>query len=614
MKQFLSAAFFILILQSFSIAQSVERICPPNWWVGMNNKNVQLMIHGDQIAAFDIVINYPGVEIYKTTRVENPNYIFLDLIIKNETNPGTIDLIFKNGKKQFIQKYELKAREKRNFAYGYSPNDFIYLLMPDRFSNGDPSNDIITGMLEDTMNRSNLGGRHGGDLQGIINHLDYIKNLGATATWCTPLIENDQKAWSYHGYASTDQYKIDPRYGTSDLYKKYVEESHKRNLKVVVDLVHNHVGSECWFVKDLPMKDFIHQWDSSFVRSNYRTSVKLDPYASAFDYKKMNEGWFDKHMPDLNQDNAFTANYLIQNNIWWIENYQVDGFRLDTYPYSDLNFLIQWKKAIDAEYPGFGIFGEVWVSGVGVQAYFQGDNHLNTGYNSLLPGLTDFNLYDALITGLNEDFGWYNGVTRLYHNLAQDYMYGDVMKNVLFVSNHDVSRFYSVVGEDMNKFKMGIAFIMTTRGMVQWYYGDEILMKNLTNPDGRVREDFPGGWANDSINKFNSANLNPQESEIFNYVSKLANWRKNSEVIRSGKLMQFIPEEGVYVYFRYTENKCVMVVMNSSAKDYTLDSNRFAERLNGYTSAKNVVTDKTENDLSKIVVKEMGAEVFELGR
>jgi neopullulanase len=613
MKKFL---LIVLMFVSTTIFAQIQQICPPNWWIGMQDSSVQLMIHGNNIGAYQLSINYPGVKLVSSTSVENANYLFADLVIDENTKPGLLQLQFKDGKSSFSFSYELKSREKRTFAYGLDASDFIYLLMPDRFANGDMSNDIVEGMQENTMDRNNPKGRHGGDLAGIIQHLDDIKELGSTATWCTPLFTNDQPKWSYHGYAATDHYAIDPRYGNSSLFKSYVDESHKRDLKVVVDIVHNHVGAEHWFIKDLPMADWIHQWDTTaLVKSNYRTSVKHDPYGSEFDKKKMNEGWFDGHMPDLNQDNKFLSEYIIQNNIWLIENYHIDGFRLDTYPYSDLDFLVDWAAAVENEYPGFGVFGEVWVNGVGVQGYFHGNNKLNTGYNSGLPGVTDFNLYDAVTSGFNEGFGWYNGVTRIYHNLSQDYLYGDVMKNVLFLSNHDISRIYSVLGEDMNKLKMAIAFTLTTRGMVQWYYGDEIGMKNFSHPeDGKVREDYPGGWPADGIDKFSNANLNAQEKEIYNYVQTIALWRKNSAAIKSGKLMQFIPENGVYVYFRYTDTETIMVILNTDKKAYTPDVTRFAERLNGFNSATDIVTGTTTNGIANIKVEGMQSGIYILNR
>ena len=561
-------------------------VAPPSWYIGMADSSLQVIIHASGIGAYDLSISYPGVHVIAISQVENPNYLFVDLVIDDQAQPGNIPFVFTSGKKSFTYAYPLLERKKRTFAYGLDAGDMIYLLMPDRFSNGDTANDIMPGTQERTVNRKDPKGRHGGDIQGMINHLDYISKLGATAIWCTPLIENDQPKWSYHGYAATDHYKIDPRYGTNEQYALFVQEAHKRDLKVVVDIVHNHIGSGHWLFEDLPMQDWIHRLDSGFVRSNYRTSVKNDPYASEYDYRRMNEGWFDFHMPDLNQDNPYLSKYIIQNNIWWIETYEVDGFRLDTYPYSDLKFLQDWALAINRQYPGFGVFGEVWVNGVGVQGYFHGDNAIDDGYNSYLPGVTDFTLYDALTTGLNEQFGWYEGMRRLYHTLTQDYVYGDVMKNVVFLSNHDISRFYSLVNTNTDKFKMAITFAMTTRGMIQWYYGDEIGMKNFVSPeDGKVREDFPGGWAGDSINKFERSNLTAEEKEIFDYVTGLANWRKNSDAIAHGKLMQFIPENGVYVYFRYTEKETVMVILNTNDKEYTLENKRMAERLNGFTTA-----------------------------
>jgi glycosidase len=607
--------FFILIsfVVSFTFSQNIERICPPNWWVNMNNNELQLMIHGDSIADYNLSINYPGITIQKISKVENPNYLFIDLVINANTTAGTFNINFKKGNESLSYKYELKQREKRTFNYGLDASDFIYLLMPDRFSNGDETNDVIAGMKETALNRNVLTDRHGGDLQGIINHLDYIENLGATAVWCTPLLENDMSVTSYHGYAATDHYKIDPRYGSNELYKKYSDESHARELKVVMDVVHNHVGTEHWFIKDLPMHNWINQWDT-FTRTNYRAFALMDNYASDYDKKLMSDGWFDKNMPDLNQRNPYLAKYVIQNNIWWIEYAHVDAFRLDTYPYSDLQFLIDWKKAIDKEYSGFGIFGEAWVQGIAVQAYFDENNNLKTGYNSLLPGVIDFNLYWSLLEAINGKFGWTDGVANIYLTLVQDYMYGDVFNNVIFLGNHDLSRFFSEAGEDVNKFKMAVAFLMTMRGIPQWYYGDEILMKNFTNPDGQVREDFLGGWSDDIENKYDVMNLKPDEKEAFNYVKKLANWRKNAAVIHTGKLMQFAPSDGVYAYFRYNNDACVMVVMNSKEKEVLLDIKPYAERLTGYSRAKNVISDVSISNPTQITIPAMSCEIFELTR
>ena len=594
-----------------AFAQNIQQICPPNWWAGMNDPSVQLMIHGENIAAYDMKVNYPGVEVFSVSKVENPNYVFVNLILSKDVKPGTMNLEFSNGTSVFTQPYVLNQREKRSVAYGLNSQDFIYLIMPDRFSNGDSTNDIASDMNEKYYGRTSLTSRHGGDIQGIINHLDYIKNLGVTAVWCTPLLENNQEEWSYHGYAATDHYKVDKRFGSNELYKKYATESHKRNVKVVMDIVPNHCGSQHWMIKDLPMKDWVHQWDT-YTKTNYRTPALLDQYGSEHDKKLMLDGWFDKHMPDLNQQNPFVAKYLIQNYIWWVEYSHVDGFRIDTYTYNDLKFMQDAASAIFNEYPGFGMFAETWVDGVGVQGYFNGNNNLNTGYNSLLPGVTDFELLWSINNMVQKPFGWSEGLGSIYLKLTQDYLYGDANKNVVFLGNHDLSRFFSVAGEDVNKMKLATTFILTTRGIPQWYYGDEILMKNFTNPDGRVREDFPGGWQGDSINKFKVENLKGDEKDYFNYVKTLATYRKTSVPITQGKLMQFVPYDGVYVYFRYTDTQCVMVIMNTTDKQVDLSTKNYAERMQGFTKGKNIMTNAELTNLNIIAIPAMSAQVLEL--
>lgn len=611
MKKIFSLIVFLQII-FFAFAQQVQHVSPPNWWVGMHNPNLQLLIHGENITGSVITINYPGVELVSTEYVQNPNYIIINLLIDSTTKPGTMQFEFKASKKSFSFSYELKKPEPRNYNYGLDGGDFIYLLMPDRFANGDTTNDSFKTMQETDVDRNSMLKRHGGDLQGIINHLDYIQSLGVTAIWTTPMIENDQPLYSYHGYATTDNYNIDPRIGTNELYKEYVNACHKRNIKVVMDIVHNHVGDQHWFIRDMPMEDWVNVWPE-FTRTNYRTSSLHDMYASESDKKLMSDGWFDTHMPDLNQRNTFVANYLIQNNIWWIEYAQVDAFRLDTYPYSDLEFLIDWKKAIDLEYPGFGVFAEVWVDGVGVQGYFAGDNNLNTGYNSLLPGVTDFTLYEAMHKGLNENFGWYEGLRRIYHTLSQDYIYSNsAFNNVLFLSNHDVSRIYSVLEKNLDKTKMAAIFFMTTRGIPQWYYGDELLMEAFGNPMDALRPDFPGGWQSDTINKFETKNISGAEKEYFEFIKTLANWRKDNPVFEYGKLMQYIPEDGIYVYFRYTDDASVMVILNSNEEEKIVATKRFYERLHTYTKGKNVISGETLSDLKTITIPKQSGLVIEL--
>lgn len=595
----------------FSFAQQIQHIAPPNWWVGMQNPNLQLMIHGENISASKITIAYPGVTVYKTTTVENPNYIFLDLIIAPDTKPGTVQIAFSNAAQSFTYPYQLDARTPRNNKYGLNGGDFIYLLMPDRFANGNAANDIITSMHETDIDRSSVTKRHGGDLQGIIDHLNYIEQTGATAIWTTPMLTNDQPLYSYHGYAITDHYNIDPRIGDNNLYKQYADACHQRNIKVVLDVVHNHVGDKHWFIQDLPMHDWINQWDT-FTRTNYRIISLLDDYASASDKKLMSDGWFDTQMPDLNQRNPFLATYLIQNNIWWVEFAHVDAFRMDTYPYSDLQFLIQWKKAIDTEYPGFGFFAEVMVDDIAIQSYFSGKQSNYPGYNSMLPGLVDFTLQKAMFRGLNESFGWNEGLRRIYNSLAQDYVYGDAYNNVVFASNHDESRMYSMFNKNLSKNKMAAAFIMTTRGIPQWYYGDEILFEGYANPLDALRPDFPGGWEGDAVNKFDINNLKGDEKEFYTYIRTLANWRKNNPVFANGKLMQYLPENGVYVYFRYTDTACVMVLLNSNISESTVDTKRFNERMDTYTKGKNVITGEWIANLQTITIPKQSALVIEL--
>ncbi|MEZ5013577.1 MAG: glycoside hydrolase family 13 protein [Chitinophagales bacterium] len=600
---------FLLSFSSFS--QPVDRIDPPSWWVGMHNPEVQLMMHGKGIAQFDISTDYPGVQIYQVHKVENPNYLFVDLIISDTAKAGTISFHFNKGKMQFQTDFALMAREKRSMPYGLAGDDLIYLIMPDRFSNGDTTNDAFADMAEPTANRNEIYTRHGGDLQGVINHLDHIKQLGMTAIWLTPPMENDQPSWSYHGYAITDNYNIDKRMGDNALFKTYAAACHKNDLKVVLDVVPNHIGSGSYLMKDMPMHDWVHQFDT-YTKTNYRAFSLADPHASAEDKMLMADGWFDKHMPDVNQSNPFVAKYITQNCIWWIEYAQVDAFRIDTYTYSDLDFLVQWKKDINAEYPGFYMFGEVWTEGNAVQAYFAGNNNINSGYNSMLDGVTDFNLYWSMLEGLNGNFGWVTGLGKIYLDLTQDFLYQHPEMNAIFLGNHDLDRIYSAIGEDPDKMKMAIAFLMTMRGIPQWYYGDEILMKNFKAPDGLVRSDFPGGWPGDSINKFNGKNLTPAENDIYTYTKTLANWRHGNDAIKNGKLMHFAPENDMYVYFRYTDTHCVMVVMNSSADEKTLDTKRFAERMTGFTKAKNVATGATVSDLSSLQIAGKSCLVLEL--
>jgi len=527
---------------------------------------------------------------------------------------GKFPIIFaQKGKKKLQYQYELKNREQSDSRIqGITNKDLIYLLMPDRFANGDPKNDVVKGMAETKLNRDSMYYRHGGDIQGVINHLDYIKDLGVTAIWMTPEIENDMPLASYHGYAATDNYKIDARYGTNELFKTYVDQVHAKGMKVVKDVVHNHIGTGHYLFKDLPMKDWVNQWPA-YTQTSYRDQPVMDIYAANADKKRMLDGWFVPSMPDLNQRNPFVQNYITQNHIWWVEYAGIDGLRLDTYPYSDPVYMADWAKKMQAEFPTLGIFGETLVNSVASQAFFTGGNTVNGGFETNLPGITDAVLKDAIYEALNGKSGWTDGIYRLYATLAQDFLYKDPSKNVIFMDNHDMSRFYSMVNEDMNKYKAGLTLLLTMRGIPQVYYGTEILMKNYSNPDGLVRSDFPGGWKEDKVNKFTPAGRTTAENDAFNYFRTLANFRKSSEALQTGKMTQYVPQDGIYVYFRYSESNPsapVMVVINTEDKEIQLNNARFSERIGTANTASNVMTGELLNDIKTITVPAKGTLVL----
>jgi glycosidase len=607
---------FFLLLSSTVFAQSkLERIEPMNWWVGMHNPKLQLLIHGNQIAGYEVRIDYPGVKLLEVHKVENPNYLFADLEISATAKAGKMTIgFFLNGKKRFENVYELKDRtQNANRIQAVTNKDLIYLLMPDRFSNGDPKNDVVKGMKETKLNRDSMYYRHGGDLQGVINKLDYLKDLGITALWMTPEIENDMSLASYHGYAATDHYKIDPRYGSLALYKTLVDKVHEKGMKIVKDIVHNHMGTEHWFFKDMPMKNWVNEWPV-FTQTSYRDEPVMDPHTSKADQKKMLDGWFVPTMPDFNQRNPYVQNYITQNHIWWVEYAGIDGLRLDTYPYNDPEYMKDWANKIKAEFPTLSIFGETLVNSAAAQAYFTGGNTVSRGFDTELPGVTDAVMKNAIYEALNGKSGWTDGVFRLYTTIAQDFLYQDADRNVIFLDNHDMSRFYSMVNEDLNKYKSGMALLLTLRGIPQVYYGTEILMKNYSNPDGLVRSDFPGGWAGDKSDKFTAAGRSPQENEAWNYFRTLANYRKNSPALQSGKMMQYVPENGLYTYFRYLPEggKTVMVIVNGDDQAKNLETARFAERMSGATTAINIITKEQLNTLKTIAVPAKGTLVLEL--
>ena len=544
------------------------------------------------------MLSSTDIKILKVHHPENQHYLFVDIEIAKNARSQKVNFSFVGiTPPQWSFEFELKPRRSGNgtsFAQGVTSKDLVYLLMPDRFSNGDPSNDRVAGMRDQTLNRDSIYHRHGGDFQGVINHLDYLKDLGVTAVWMTPVLENDMPNRTEHGYAFTNHYKIEPRFGGPEAYKKLSNELHQRGMKLIQDAVYNHVGSYHFTVLDPPMKDWLHQWPT-FTQTSYKDQTVFDPYAAPSETKQLQDGWFVRQMPDMNQSNPYAANYLIQHAIWSVEEFGVDGWRIDTYVYNDLNFMNRCNKALTDEYPKLTMFGETWVHGVINQSYLC-QNNFDIPFKSNLQATTDFQmLFYGIQASLNEKFGWTDGVNKLYTTAAQDFVYKNPMREVIFLGNHDLPRFYSVTGEDTAKYKIALAWLMTFRGIPQLYYGDEILMTGFTNPDGNVRLDFKGGWTGDRDNKFTREGRTQKEDNIFQYLKRFANFRKNSSAITSGKMMQYLPVNGVYVYFRYDDKQTVMCVMNTNEQPATIDLSRFAERMNGFTKAYDVATGTTFN-------------------
>jgi len=613
----LKKSFFIfLTLMTLTLNAQIERVEPAFWWVGMKNPQLQLLVHGNEICNRQVTILYPGIKVLKVNRACSPNYLFVTLDINPETaKAGKFEVFLKQPSKTDLSfTYELKNRRTDSSnRQGFTSVDVMYLLMPDRFANGDTTNDNIAS-LPDKANRAEADGRHGGDLKGIQNHLDYIKELGATAIWCTPVQENNYERASYHGYAISDYYKIDPRFGSNDEYVGFVEASHQKGLKVIMDMVSNHCGIWNWWMNDLPFEDWIHQWPT-YTQTNFKFNVIKDIHASNIDKKKFYEGWFDKTMPDMNQQNPYFWTYYIQNSIWWIEYANLDGMRMDTYPFNDRDAMATWAKSITDEYPHFNIVGETGLYNATDLAFWQKDANNVLKYNSQLPTVMDFVLQTSLSTCFNEHgHPWENvGMNRIYNTIADDYLFANINNILIFAENHDTQRFNHIINGDINKFKMAMSFLMTTRGIPQIYYGSEIGMTgNKDKGDGDIRHDFPGGWAGDSINAFTANGRTAVQNEYFNYISKLLNWRKDKPVIHTGLLTQYAPESDIYVYFRYNDKETIMVIINNNETDQPLKTDRFAESLKAYTSGTDVMTGVKYDLTSSIILPKESTLILEL--
>jgi glycosidase len=617
-KQFLSIktsvfAFLVSFLSFSVFAQKMNHVEPPFWWADMKQTELEIMFHGENISYMEV--DCPKLTILGIKKTENPNYIFLTIDTKSQ-KAGIYEVNFKlKNKTVYTHKYELKARRENSAERkSFSSADVMYLLMPDRFANGDEKNDSHTETVE-KVNRSENGGRHGGDIQGIIDHLDYINDLGATAIWSTPMLEDNDSTYSYHTYGQSNFYKIDPRYGTNDDYRRLADEMHKRDLKLVMDYVTNHWGASHWMMQDLPTYTWIHQFPG-YSQTNYRMSTQMDPNFADIDFKNCMDGWFVKSMPDLNQSNPLVLNYLTQNAIWWIEFADLDGFRVDTYSYNDKEGIAKWTKAITDEYPNFNIVGEVWLHNQAQISYWQKDSKISAiqSYNTYLPSVMDFCLHDVFGNVFHEiNANWSDGMIKLYDNFVNDFLYPDVNNLLLFLENHDTQRFNESY-KNLEDYKLAITLLGTIRGTPQLYYGTEIGMAgDKGKGDGEIRQDFPGGWKEDKNNAFSSSSRTAAQKEYFEFTKKIMSWRKTSNAIHVGKTKQYLPDNNVYVYFRYTAEESVMVIINNSDKKQSLSLNRFEESTKNFNNGTDILSGKSLSLKEKVFeVPAKSSFIFEL--
>ena len=587
----------LLLLVHGGVLGQAIRIDPPHWYAAMSGDTLQLIINGKGVGQAKVSLE--GTEEIKITQqkqLSSPDYLFVDLVGIHRIKPQTCTLrIDVSGKTQRLP-YTFHARRKpEQTGNGVDASDLVYLIMPDRFANGDTTNDRVAGMQQTEIDRSNDIARHGGDLKGIIERLDYLQNLGVTALWLNPVQENDQPRESYHGYAITDHYRIDPRLGTNEDYLALADSLKSRGMKLVMDVIHNHWGDKHHLNKNLPDSTWLHHYPA-FTRTSYRASTQIDPYATTADAQLMKTGWFDTHMPDLNQENPWLARYLIQNNIWWVEYAGLDGLRLDTYAYPDEAFVNHCVAALKREFPSLGIVGEVWVHTVAESAYWVKGNRLNPRPQEL-PGVTDFPLYRAILAGLQEAEGWDEGLRRIYYTLAQDGIYGSFpINHYIFLDNHDVSRVYASLNGDLERMKMAHVMLMTLRGIPQLYYGSELLMGNHAGLGAtNVRQDMPGGWPGDKVNAFKPEGRTAKQNEMVDYIRRLALWRqKNSRLMKDGQLLQLVPENNLYIYFRQLPDRCIMVVVNAEQKEAKMPIERLSEPLKDVQELREVTTESRQ--------------------
>ena len=588
MKKLLKIVFLIFAI---NINAQIDIVHPPNWWIGFENQNLQLLVKGKKISTYELDIKYPGVKIKQIYKADSPNYLFIDLFISKKTKPGVFKLKFK--KENNLLTYDYKLDFKRTFSnqsQGFDSSDVIYLITPDRYANGDYSNDIINDLHENKIDRKDDYARHGGDLRGIFKNIDYIKEMGFTSIWLNPVLINDMKEGSYHGYATTDYYTVDPRFGTLEEYIYLSKVSAGNSIKLIKDIIVNHCGLYHWWMDDLPFKDWLNNQEifltstesnieENTIYSNHRRSTIQDIYAAEVDYRGMLDGWFVSTMPDLNQRNAFMAEYLIQNSIWWIETLNLSGIRQDTYPYAEKKFMKNWAGRIMKEYPKFNIVGEEWSYNPLRIAYWQDGNKNKDGYESNLKSVMDFAMQKAIFEGIHEREDWNSGLIKIYENLANDFYYKDPSSLLIFNDNHDMSRIYTQMNEDMVKTKMAISLMLILPRIPQILYGTEILMQDTANPGdhGLIRTDFPGGWDNDKVNAFTQQGLQKEQIEMQEFLKKILNFRKKSSAIHKGKTIHFSPKDGVYILFRINNDETTFLIINKNQSSVNINLDHYKE-------------------------------------
>lgn len=583
-------------------AMEIKKMAPSFWWAGMKNPELQILLYGEDLALSDVSVSGEGIYLKETVRQDNPNYLLLYLDL-SEAKAQTFQILLKNGKKKLQIPYELKSRVRRGEdVKGFTSEDVLYLIMPDRFANGNPENDVVDGMREKKVDRADAFARHGGDIQGISSHLDYIADLGVTAIWLNPTQENDMESGSYHGYAITDYYQIDRRFGSNEDFCALVEKAHEKNLEVVMDMIFNHCGSENYLFKDKPSKEWFN-YHSNYVQTSFKTASVMDIHASAFEKKIATDGWFTSVMPDFNQRNRHVVRYLIQSSIWWIEYAGINGIRQDTHPYADFDFMSQWCKEVLDEYPYFNIVGETWLNSNVLVSYWQKDSKLAAPLNSNLPTVMDFPLQALINQAFDEETGeWGGGLYKLYDYQTQDLVYANPMNLLTFLDNHDTSRFAQTdeMAKNLKRYKQAMVFLLTTRGIPQIYYGTEILMTgDKGKGDGDLRKDFPGGWQGDTRNCFAKNGRTALENEAFEFTRQLLNWRKGNQVIGKGSLKHYSIQNGVYVYQREFNGKSVVIIMNGTDDSKELDLAPYQEIL-PRENALDVLTGKNVNLSGKL--------------